>query len=165
MPPTQNTARKTSVTRNLFSTLQAPLSNMPSAPNSSSPRKMSAYLNPHHVAGVTASPRHTSNGRYQNGFTPRTTARRGWDTTILVLLFAFFEVDLNCVLPLSSRTPVRFSASVTLFWYVFLKLPLWSCVVISTYEGGCSSSFAAEVESVDRVFPALRGRLKIDCEP
>ena len=76
---THRIARNTSVTLNLFSTLQA-CSHAPSPSpslSSNSPKKVNAHRSPHHTAGAVLRARHISRGMYHLALTPNRTATRG----------------------------------------------------------------------------------------
>ena len=78
---TQSTAKNTSVTRNLRSTLQL-LATTPSTTSStsSSPINITAQRRPHHAAGAVLRARQTRSGTCQWRSTPRRTATRGCST-------------------------------------------------------------------------------------
>ena len=74
---TQSSARNTSVTLNLLSTLHG-ASFSPSS--ITSPTNVSRQRRPHHAAGSVLSPRHSSSGMCQCVLTPRRTATERWRT-------------------------------------------------------------------------------------
>jgi hypothetical protein len=76
---TQRTAKNTSVTLNLLSTLHGlPASESSPVARSSSPRNVNAQRRPHHAAGTVLSARQKRSGKCQCLSTPRSTATRGW---------------------------------------------------------------------------------------
>lgn len=80
---TQSTARNTSVTLNLFSTLQAASISSLLSTSSSSPINVSAHRNPHHTAGAVLRARQKRRGKCQCFSTPSRTATRGCSTEFL----------------------------------------------------------------------------------
>lgn len=75
---TQRTARNTSVTLNLRSTLHGfPASEPSLVARSNSPRNVNAQRRPHHPAGAVLSARQKSRGKCQRLSTPRSTATEG----------------------------------------------------------------------------------------
>jgi hypothetical protein len=75
---TQRTAKNTSVTLNLLSTLHGvPASEFSSVARSNSPRNVNAQRKPHHTAGAVLSARQKSSGKCQRLSMPSSTATRG----------------------------------------------------------------------------------------
>lgn len=82
---TQSTAKNTSVTLNLLSTLHgAPTGSAPPSSKSSSPMKVSAHRRPHQAAGAVLKALQNSSGKCQCFPTPSKTATRGCRTEVLV---------------------------------------------------------------------------------
>jgi len=76
---TQRTAKNTSVTLNLLSTLHGvPAAESSPVARSSSPRKVNAQRRPHHAAGAVLRARQKRSGKCQRLSTPSRTATRGW---------------------------------------------------------------------------------------